>query len=110
VPGRKRKDELSRARLSILRFHLPNRYLEAGEMNKIDNHVIYSPRLGERVYDQSIFVAEKFNWAKGRELPKSVSVWIDQVCVDETQVFAEKNFPERHLDYKIPGENTSANQ
>ena len=66
--------------------------------------------MSERVYDQSIFVAGKFNWAKGRELPKSVSVWIDQVCVGETQVFAEKNFPERHLDYKIPGENASANQ
>jgi len=72
-------------------------------MNKIDDHVIYSPRLSERVYDRSIFVAGKFNWAKGRELPKSVSVWIDQVCVGKTQVFAEKNFPEGHLDTKSLG-------
>ncbi|MEY2540843.1 MAG: hypothetical protein QOI22_445 [Verrucomicrobiota bacterium] len=72
-------------------------------MNRIDNHAIDAPLPGERVYDQSIFIAGKFAWPDGSPSPRLVRASVDDVCIGETRVFTETDSPERRSEYKILG-------
>ena len=72
-------------------------------MNRTDNHAIDSPLPGQRVYDQSIFIAGKFTWPEGSPSATFVRAWIDDVCIGETRVFTAIDSPERRPEYRILG-------